>query len=71
MKTRYAHSLLFACPNCQFPIVIACLSEQRVLEHAEEQFFAVTCGSCRYSFNLPASKAKKQYVEEWPEPKKK
>lgn len=66
METQYAHSLLFACPNCQFPIVIGCLSIRRNLEGIDAENFAATCASCRRSYNLPGVTAKKHYVDEWP-----
>jgi len=66
MAIQYAHSLLFACPNCKSPIVIGSLSEQKNLENIDAVDFAATCAYCRHSFNIPAIHAKKHYVEEWP-----
>jgi RNase P subunit RPR2 len=67
---QFAHSFLFVCPNCKFPIVIGCLSAERNLEGTDAAHFAMTCASCRHSFNLPALSAKKHYVEEWPHQEK-
>lgn len=66
MAIQFAHLLLFVCPNCQFPIIVSCLSYDRSLEDIDSEHFAASCGACRHSFNIPGAAAKKHYVEDWP-----
>src|SRR5215469_4541041 len=66
MATQFAHSLLFVCPNCKSPIFIGCLSIKRNIEDIDDEHFAVSCATCKHSFNMPALAAKKHYVDEWP-----
>jgi hypothetical protein len=66
MAIQFAHLLLFVCPNCHFPIIVSCLSDDRSLEDIDSEHFAAGCASCRQSFNIPGADAKKHYVEDWP-----
>jgi len=62
---RFAHMLLFACPDCRTPIVAGLLSGTGNLEDIDADYFLLQCGHCQESFHLPALSAKRHYVEEW------
>ena len=62
---RFAHTLLFACPDCCSPIVAGLLTVTRNLEDVDGHYFLLQCHQCKGAFSLPAFSAKRHYVEEW------
>ena len=64
MLTQYAHTLLFACPDCNRAIAVSVISDESSLE-AEVRPVRVDCESCNRSFDLPALLAKMHVVTEW------
>jgi len=61
---NYAHVLLFACPNCERPLVSACASTKKNLEVAEAEWFAPHC-LCGWTGDLAGVTALKHWVEGW------
>jgi hypothetical protein len=69
ISTKYVHTLLFVCPNCQFPIAITRVSEHRNLEGIDRESLRISCSyCCGLSFDVVAIQAKKHYVLDWPIP---
>jgi hypothetical protein len=67
ISTKYVHTLLFVCPNCQFPIAITRVSEHRNLEGIDRESLRISCSyCCGLSFDVVAIQAKKHYVLDWP-----
>jgi transcription elongation factor Elf1 len=62
---RYVHTLLFACPDCNLPIVIGRLSVDKNGENNEA--LLIKCSYCGKSFKVPSQHARRRYVEEWPD----
>lgn len=62
---RYVHTLLFACPECNLPIVIGRLSTDKNGEKNEA--LLIRCSYCSKSFKVPSQHARRRYVEEWPD----
>lgn len=64
---RYAHTFLFACPNCNLPIATSRIADQKNLEPLEGELFRMTCGYCAAVSNLHGVLAKTHFVTQWPE----
>jgi len=64
---RYAHTLLFACPNCNFPIATSRIHDQKNLEPLEGEIFRVICGKCEEVSNIAGVLAKTHFVTQWPD----
>jgi len=62
---QYVHTLLFACPSCNFPIVIGRLRTEKLAEQSEA--LLIKCSFCGKSFKIPSHDARKHYVEDWPD----
>ena len=65
---RYAHTFLFMCPDCGFPLAISVVSEYESREPVNAEAFHVGCVYCGRAFKIVVSLAKKHYVEPWPHP---
>ena len=65
MATRYVHILLFVCPECNFPVAISHVSNEKNLEGVDAERLDLTCSYCKASFNATIVTAKRHYVEEW------
>lgn len=65
VPVRFAHMLLFACPDCYSPIVASLLTATRNLEDVDDHYFLLQCDQCHGAFSLPAFTAKRHYAEEW------
>ena len=62
---RYAHVLLFACPDCNLPVSISRVSNEKNLEIVDAERLRVTCSYCGKSSHVIATQARRHYVEEW------
>lgn len=62
---RYVHVLLFVCPDCNLPVSISRVSNEKNLETVDAEHFRMACGYCEKSSELTAVEAKRHYVEEW------
>jgi hypothetical protein len=65
MSTRFVHTLLFACPECDLPLAITRLTDERNLERVDGQMRQVQCTFCGNNFTASSVNARKHYVEEW------
>jgi hypothetical protein len=63
---RYAHTLLFDCPQCKLPIAIGLISEQGNLEDIDAKAVHIQCRNCETSAQVVAATAQRHYVDEWP-----
>ena len=64
MAVRYAHTLLFACPDCNNAVSVTRFSEYENLESVEQQGFHLTCVYCLTNFERPGYSAKTHSVQE-------
>jgi endogenous inhibitor of DNA gyrase (YacG/DUF329 family) len=62
---RFAHVLLFACPECNLPVSISRVSHERNLEAVDAKTLKVWCPYCNTSSDMPVVTAKKHFVEPW------
>jgi primosomal protein N' len=65
MATRYAHTLLFECPECNLPIPVSRIRGEKNLETIESESFQLKCHYCDASSTLPAAVAKAHWVSAW------
>jgi aspartate carbamoyltransferase regulatory subunit len=65
MATRFAHTLLFVCPDCHLPISISRISSEKSMESVDGEVLKVKCSYCEQTTVMSAVTAKKHYVEEW------
>jgi uncharacterized protein YlaI len=65
MATRFAHTLLFICPDCHLPISISRISNEKSLESVDAEVLKVKCSYCDQTTVMSSVVAKKHYVEEW------
>jgi aspartate carbamoyltransferase regulatory subunit len=65
MANRYAHVLLFECPECILPIAISRISKDKNLEKIDSERIRLRCSYCDESFDVHAVDAKRHYVEDW------
>ena len=65
-KAKYAHMLLFACPECNLPVAISRVSNEKNLERVDAESLHIICGYCGNSSDVTAVTAKAHFVEEWP-----
>jgi uncharacterized protein YbaR (Trm112 family) len=61
----YAHILVFACPDCNRPLAISHLSEERNLESIDAQKLKIICPDCKSATNVLAATAKRHMVQRW------
>jgi hypothetical protein len=64
---RYVHILLFACPGCNFPVIVNRVTEAKNFESVDRESLRMNCGYCGLSSGANAIAAKKHFVEEWPD----
>jgi hypothetical protein len=64
MAVRYAHTLLFACPDSHRNISITSVSDRSNIEAVDALTFHVQCLSCQKSVDLPGYLAKTHSVKE-------
>ncbi len=62
---RYVHVLLFACPDCNLPVSISRVSNEKNLETVDAERLRIECSYCDKSCDVTAVTAKRHYVEEW------
>lgn len=63
---RYAHTLLFECPDCQLPVAITRVSYEKSLEDIDGLALEMTCSYCLAESKVLAVAAKQHYVADWP-----
>ena len=64
-EIRYAHTLLFMCPECNLPISISRVRPQKNLETTASESFRLRCDYCNKSSTVRALIAKAHWVTEW------
>ena len=65
----YAHILLFACPDCNQPIAISHLDEERNLEGVDGQTLQIACSHCNSCAGVLGATAKRHLVQRWERPR--
>lgn len=65
VSSRYAHTFLFMCPECNLPVSISCVRPEKNLETIESQSFRLKCDYCNESSTVPAVMAKAHWITEW------
>ena len=66
MATRFVHTLLFACPECNLPVAISRVSKEKNFEGVDAENLRIRCSHCERMSDTTAVMTKKHYVEEWP-----
>jgi aspartate carbamoyltransferase regulatory subunit len=62
---RYVHILLFACPDCNLPVSISRVSNEKNLETVDAERLHIKCSYCEKPSDVTVVTAKRHYVEEW------
>jgi hypothetical protein len=62
---RYAHTLLFLCPECTLPVSISRVCYAKSLEVIDAQSFHLECEYCHARNTVLAVTAKAHWVSEW------
>jgi hypothetical protein len=62
---KYAHTLLFVCPDCNLPVSTSKISEEKNLEDMESATIGIKCDYCEHASSLLAVTAKMHWVTEW------
>jgi aspartate carbamoyltransferase regulatory subunit len=65
MATRFVHVLLFSCPDCNLPVSISRISNEKNLETVDAEHLHIRCSYCDKISDVAAITAKRHYVEEW------
>jgi hypothetical protein len=65
VATRYAHVLLFICPECDLPVAVSRVSTEKNLESVDVQRLHIKCSYCEKESDVIAVAAKRHYVEDW------
>jgi hypothetical protein len=65
IPARYIHVLLFVCPDCNLPISISRVSNEKNLETVDAERLHITCSYCDRSSDVTSVTAKRHYVEDW------
>lgn len=65
MSARYVHVLLFVCPECNLPVAISRVSNEKNLEGVDAERLEITCSYCKASSTVTTVTAKRHFVEEW------
>jgi uncharacterized protein YlaI len=65
LAMRYAHTLLFVCPDCNLPIAVSRISHAKNCEGIDGLAMRVKCVYCEQSSDLLAVTAKTHWVTEW------
>jgi hypothetical protein len=63
---RYVHIFLFACPGCNFPVIVNRVIEGK-MDAVDDGSLQIDCGYCGLKSGAVAAAAKKHFVEEWPD----
>jgi hypothetical protein len=63
----FVHILLFECPQCASPVSSALASDHRNMEQIDSTSIPISC-TCGWRATLPATNAKRHWVETWPSP---
>jgi len=63
---RFAHTLLFACPDCNLPVAVSRISDEKNLEEIDSQLVKLKCECCEKLVHVPAITAKEHWVSDWP-----
>jgi hypothetical protein len=50
-SVRYVHLLLFACPDCNLPVSISRVSNEKDLETVDAEHLRITCSYCEFRRN--------------------
>ncbi|MGB7729347.1 MAG: hypothetical protein WBL50_15050 [Candidatus Acidiferrum sp.] len=66
MATRFVHTLLFVCPECNLPVAISRVSEEKNFEGVDAEQLQLRCSYCEKVSDTTAVTAKRHYVVEWP-----
>jgi hypothetical protein len=61
---RYAHVMLFACPQCERPLSATCLSTKSNLEVADAEWFTPHC-RCGWTREISGVTAVRHWVAPW------
>lgn len=61
----YLHVLVYECPECNQPIAISHLNEERNLESVDGRKFRISCPACSSSAEVLAATAKSHSVQRW------
>ena len=62
---RYAHTLLFVCPDCNLPIAISRISDKKNLEGVDGELVRIKCAYCEQASEVSAVTAKVHWVTDW------
>lgn len=62
---RYAHTLLFICPDCNLPISVSRITHHKDLEHIESMLVRIKCDYCANAVEVRARTAKMHWVTAW------
>jgi hypothetical protein len=62
---RYAHTLLFVCPECNLPVSASRICNEKSLELIDAQCFHLQCAYCSAFSAVVGAKAKAHWVTEW------
>jgi aspartate carbamoyltransferase regulatory subunit len=65
MASRFVHTLLFACPECNLPVAISRISKEKNFEGVDAENLRIRCSYCEKVSDTTAVMARKHYVEEW------
>jgi hypothetical protein len=63
---RFAHVLLFRCPDCGLPVAAARVSPERNLEGIDAGTVEIDCSYCDTLSDASPLSAIRHYVEQWP-----
>lgn len=61
---RFAHVMLFECPDCTLAISLALTRDMRNFEDTDEHSYPLRC-SCGWSGSLLGAVARRHWVEPW------
>lgn len=64
VSERFAHVMLFACPDCARAISLAVTRDERNFEEVDRSSHALEC-SCGWSGGLLGAAARRHWVEIW------
>lgn len=60
----FVHILLFECSRCAGPVPAAVASDHKSMEHVDSRFVELAC-TCGWSAKVPATDAKRHWVDSW------
>lgn len=64
---RYAHTLLFVCPDCNLPVAVSRISQYESLEEVENMLVRIRCDYCLNAFEIRAVMSQTHWVTRWEE----